>query len=113
MDDAVDEGLDYIAISFELCLWRFADGHIYLEEDYPIAGEIWRVHKSDPDPYPSDPHAHCIEGKHKGKKLHLGTAQLFTHDNKPTRHFLQQHQFDRLIDAVQRKFPDVRFPHAG
>lgn len=37
-------------------------------------GEIWRVHKNDADPWPSNPHAHNLE---TGLKLHLGTGELF------------------------------------
>ena len=37
-------------------------------------GEIWRIHKYDADPFPSNPHAHNLE---TGLKLHLGTGELF------------------------------------
>jgi hypothetical protein len=37
-------------------------------------GEIWRVHRNDADPWPSNPHAHNLES---GLKLHLGTGELF------------------------------------
>lgn len=37
-------------------------------------GEVWRIHKNDPDPWPSNPHAHNLQS---GLKLHLGTGQLF------------------------------------
>jgi hypothetical protein len=37
-------------------------------------GEVWRVHRSDADPFPSNPHAHCLE---HDLKLHLGTGELF------------------------------------
>jgi hypothetical protein len=37
-------------------------------------GEVWRIHKNDADPWPSNPHAHNLE---TGLKLHLGTGELF------------------------------------
>lgn len=36
--------------------------------------EKWRIHRSDPDNFPSDPHAHNVEN---GLKLHLGTGGLY------------------------------------
>lgn len=37
-------------------------------------GEVWRIHKNDADPWPSNPHAHNLES---GLKMHLGTGELF------------------------------------
>lgn len=37
-------------------------------------GEIWRIHKNDPDPFPSNPHA---ENYASGLKLDLSTGMLF------------------------------------
>jgi hypothetical protein len=37
-------------------------------------GCVWRVHKNDPDPFPSQPHAHNTES---GLKMHLGTGRLY------------------------------------
>jgi len=37
-------------------------------------GCVWRVHKNDPDPFPSKPHAHNTES---GLKMHLGTGRLY------------------------------------
>jgi hypothetical protein len=37
-------------------------------------GEIWRIHRNDADPFPSNPHGHNLESGHK---LHLGTGELF------------------------------------
>ena len=109
-DLIVEEGEDYVAVTVGYAGWEDADGLLRLEEQYPIGGEIWRVHKGDPDPYPSDPHAHCIEGRFKGCKLHLGTRQLFTSNNKPLNRFLRQDQFDRLIVMLRKKFPEVELP---
>ena len=44
------------------------------EETIKRKGEIWRVHKNDADPFPSNPHAHNYAA---GVALHLGTGELF------------------------------------
>jgi hypothetical protein len=37
-------------------------------------GCIWQIHKNDPDPFPSNPHAHNIES---GLKLDLSNGKLY------------------------------------
>jgi len=37
-------------------------------------GQVWRVHWTETDSFPSNPHAHNLDS---GLKLHLGTGQLF------------------------------------
>lgn len=49
------------------------------EQEAKSKGEIWRIHKYDADPFPSNPHAH---NKETGYKLHLGTGELFDNKNK-------------------------------
>lgn len=44
------------------------------EQKLKSGGEIWKIHKYDADPFPSNPHAHNVE---TGLKLHLGTGELF------------------------------------
>jgi len=44
------------------------------EEQVKFRGEKWIVHKSDVDPFPSQPHAHNYE---VGLKLHLGNGGLY------------------------------------
>ncbi len=44
------------------------------ERTVKASGEVWRVHKNDADPFPSNPHAHNLDS---GLKLHLGTGELF------------------------------------
>src|SRR3989454_10313685 len=80
-----------------------------LEEDFKVSGDIWRVHLNDADPYPSKPHAHCIGGTKRfiGKKLHLGTGQLFESNNTPLNRRLAKQQFSRLIELIQPKFPGI------
>jgi hypothetical protein len=102
MDDRVEEtGEDFISISVGLAAWTNAEGFYVVEKDYHVGGEVWRVHKYDPDPFPSRPHAHCIGCRRRfiGCKLHLGTRQLFNNRNDPVDKFLDQSQFDRLICA--------------
>ena len=38
------------------------------EQTVVYRGQLWRVHKNDADPFPSDPHAHNVES---GLALHL------------------------------------------
>ena len=111
-DEIVDEGEDYISICLGSAAWTNAEGMHFLEEDFNVDGEIWRVHKNDPDPYPSNPHAHCIAGAKRfvGCKLHLGTRELFDSKNKPLGRFLLKKQFDRLIDLIRPKFPGLTLP---
>jgi hypothetical protein len=80
-------------------------------DDYRVCGEVWRVHKGDADPFPSRPHAHCVGGAKKLRncKLHLGTARLYR-GKEPLGFFLAQKQFDRLIDLIRPKFPDITLP---
>ena len=37
-------------------------------------GEIWRIHRNDADPHPSNPHAHNVES---GLKLDLTDGSLY------------------------------------
>ena len=37
-------------------------------------GQIWRIHKNDADPFPSNPHAHNVES---GLKLDLRNGDLY------------------------------------
>lgn len=66
---------DFIVVSFERCRWFDREEYQLVEEAYRIGGGIWRVNKYDADPLPSQPHAHCIEGRQNlvGCKLHLGS----------------------------------------
>jgi hypothetical protein len=118
MIEGMDEGIvvedleDAIAVDAGLTKWLDAAGRSILEKDYRVGGEVWRVHKNDADPFPSRPHAHCIGGRSRfiGCKLHLGTRQLFSSDNKPLDRYLEQDFFDRIIVLVRRKFPDMVLP---
>jgi len=45
-----------------------------VEETVRCNGEVWRIHRNDADPFPSNPHGHNLQS---GCKLHLGTGELF------------------------------------
>lgn len=44
------------------------------EQTVKVKGEVWTIHKSDIDPFPSNPHAHNYDS---GISLHLGTGEFF------------------------------------
>lgn len=66
-DVIVEVSEDYISIYCGVCFWTDSKGLMIFEEGYRVAGEVWRVHKTDPDPLPSRPHAHCIDGARRPK----------------------------------------------
>ena len=114
-EEVVEDTEEYVSVSVGLAQWRDHKGRFILEEDYKVSGEIWRVHKSDADPYPSSPHAHCMAGAQRfvGCKLHLGTAELYDAKNKALGRFLDKKQFDRLIELIRPKFPEIELPLAN
>ena len=102
---------DHIDIDLGEAQWRSPDGRWIVEKDYRVAGEVWRVHKGDADPYPSKPHAHCVGGAQRfiGCTLHLGTAELYR-GREPQGRFLDHKQFNRLIELIRPKFPGLVLP---
>ena len=108
-DEIVNDTDEYLDVCVGDCLLEYPDGTCLLQEDYRVGGEVWRVHKSDVDPLPSNPHAHCISGKCKGYTLHLGTRGLFI-GRRELDLKLQEDQFHRLIELIQPKFPDITLP---
>lgn len=88
-----------------------AQGRLSIQKDYKVDGLVWQVHKTDADPFPSRPHAHCVGGpaRYVGTKLHLGTREIFA-KAKPTGLFLPKKPFDRLIELIRPKFPAVTLP---
>lgn len=117
MSDSVDPTLiiascdEYIDLTLGECMWQNSKGSFFVELDYRVKGEVWRVHKTDADPFPSKPHAHCVAGAKRfvGCKLHLGTAELYK-GPEPLGRYLWKGQFDRLITLIQPKFPDIILP---
>lgn len=112
VEEIVEDSEDYISVCAGKAEWIISDGRYVMEKDYRVDGEIWRVHKNDPDPYPSRPHAHCIAGadRYIGCKLHLGTAELYSPKNDPLGRYLYPKQFDRLITLIRPKFPGIVLP---
>jgi hypothetical protein len=107
----LEQTQDYIDLTVGVTQWQTPDGLLILEEDYRVSGEVWRVHLSDADPFPSKPHAHCIGGSRRfvGCKLHLGTADLYS-GTKFLNRRLEQKQFLRLIELIRPKFPHIVLP---
>jgi hypothetical protein len=89
------------------------EGLSLLQKSYRLRGEVWQVHKGDADPYPSNPHAHCIEGRrfYEGLKLHLGTGDLYRGSEFTGVHYPRK-DFLRLCEMIQPKFPHLAFPLA-
>lgn len=107
----LDETTQYVDLTVGVSAWINRSGQHILEEDYKVAGEVWRVHKCDADPYPSNPHAHCVAGAQRfiGCTLHLGTAELFR-KRTPTGRYMNPNQFARLLDLIRPKFPGLTLP---
>jgi hypothetical protein len=102
---------EYVDLCVGVSGWRKLDGGWIVEDDYRVAGEVWRVHKTDADPFPSRPHAHCVGGAKRfvGCKLHLGTAELY-HGSRPLGRVLAPRNFERLIELIRPKFPGLILP---
>lgn len=107
----VEETPEYVNVCVGISQWQSLDGYPIREKDCKVAGEVWRVHKGDADPFPSIPHAHCIAGSDRfvGCKLHLGTGELFKKRNSLKRR-LELNKFQRLIELIQPKFPNIKLP---
>lgn len=108
----LDDNDDFVDVTVGLLEMQDQQGRVRIQKDYRVNGEVWRVHKADPDPFPSRPHAHCVGGTTRfiGLKLHLGTAALYDHKNKPMGFHLEQNSFDRLVKLIQPKFPSIMLP---
>ncbi|MBD7990718.1 hypothetical protein H9643_08030 [Ochrobactrum sp. Sa2BUA5] len=101
-----------ITVAFEIDNWIEDDeGRITIQKDYRVGGTVWQVHKTDADPFPSWPHAHCVGGQARyiGLKLHLGTAKLYD-GPQITEWRLRKKEFGRLIELIQPKFPNIKLP---
>jgi len=110
-EGVLDDTPDFVDATVGTLEMVIADGRAIIETDYRVKGEVWRVHKSDADPYPSSPHAHCIAGAKRfvGLTLHLGTAELFD-GRKALGRYMHPGQFERLVEMIQPKFPDIELP---
>jgi hypothetical protein len=107
----VEEAEGHVDVCVGIAQWQLPNANYVLEEDFKVGGEIWRVNKNDADPFPSTPHAHCISGRDRfiGCTLHLGTGELFRNHQSLGRK-LDASQFQRLIELIRPKFPDIELP---
>ena len=107
----VEDAGVYVDVCVGIARILDARGRTLVEADVRVDGEWWRVHKSDADPYPSSPHAHCIAGAKRlvGCTLHLGTARLYRGRTALDR-YLHKQQFAMLLDGIRPKFPHLTFP---
>jgi hypothetical protein len=70
-------------------------------------GRIWIVHRSDPDPWPSMPHAHDYEQR---QKLDLRSGEIFS---LPGRNLIEKLRTKDLIllrDELSQRQPDLELP---
>lgn len=59
----LDDNDDFVVIDLgENVVFQNADGYVLVQKDYKVEGCVWQVHKTDADPFPSRPHAHCLGG---------------------------------------------------
>lgn len=72
------------------------------EKTVKVKGEVWRVHKNDADPWPSNPHAHNYDA---GLTLHLGTGELFDNNRKSVGLI-----GTKKLKAVRSKLGDIELP---
>lgn len=110
--EIVDETDEYINLVVDM-RFSYVDelGQPYIQKDFRVGGDVWRVHKCDADPFPSSPHAHCIAGRQSfvGTKLHLGTREIYR-GRSFTGLYLAVKTFNQLIDKIRPKFPRVVLP---
>jgi hypothetical protein len=104
---------DIYEFEFDVSIWEDLRGHWIEEADVYAAGMKWRVHLNDADPFPSCPHAHCVNGQPRfvGSKLHLGTGVLYK--DKLAIRKLPNASFHELIEKIRPKFPTIELPLAS
>jgi hypothetical protein len=71
------------------------------EEKVKSRGEIWIIHKGDPDSFPSNPHAHNYDA---GVKPHLGNGYLF-HGKKEVGRIKPKH-----LQMIRQKIKGIALP---
>lgn len=75
------------------------------EQTVKIKGEVWKVHKYDADPFPSNPHAHNYDS---GTVLHLGNGDLFDMQ----RNFIRNIGCKKLLN-VRSKLSNIILPNTS
>ena len=67
-------------------------------ETVNTGGEVYFIHQNDPDPFPSDPHAHVGNPK-SPRKVHLGTGEIFQ-GTRNTGEKVPKKQLKRILDGI-------------
>jgi hypothetical protein len=70
-------------------------------------GHIWIIHRDDPDPWPSKPHAHDYEQK---QKLDLASGQIFSLPGRNVIGKLRRKDLVFLRDELSRRQPGLELP---
>lgn len=73
------------------------------------SGDVWVIHRYDPDPFPSRPHAHNHQ---TGEKLDLGTGEIFDPGSRRPKQRLRDKELGQILDELSKKWPDVVLPSA-
>jgi hypothetical protein len=68
-----------------------------------VGGYIWRVHKSDPDRWPSDPHAHDYNA---GVKLDVESGYVYDVRTRKQVAKISKSELVEIRREIERKFPD-------
>ena len=68
--------MDQSVVEIEFQHSPIPDGTFRRNDEVTIKrdGCVWRIHRNDPDPFPSQPHAHNVES---GLKLDLSNGRLY------------------------------------
>jgi hypothetical protein len=71
-----------------------------------VGGEPWKIHRYDPDPWPTSPHAHH---KETGEVLDLTDGTVWKDRSTNTRKLAKKHLLV-IRDDLGRRWPDVNLP---
>ncbi len=71
-----------------------------------LRGHIWTVHKTDPDPFPSKPHAKDYDRR---VKLHLGTGEIFDRERRHVGKLKYSTLMD-IRDTITQRMPNLPLP---
>jgi hypothetical protein len=70
-------------------------------------GHIWIIHRNDPDPWPSKPHAHDYEQR---QKLDLASGKIFSLPGRNVIEKLRRKDLELLRVDLSRQQPDLELP---
>jgi len=86
---------------------RTSASHNGLQLIVKASGDVWVIHRYDPDPFPSRPHAH---NRQTGEKLDLGTGDIFDPRTRSYKGRLNDSALRQIRDELSKKWPDVVLP---